>query len=319
MKCYDNKLNLADSLRKTAQIGYDGATFYGVKNRGEDYYTVEQMNALKQETGLDFLLGSTPSNYEETDSFGVNRYMDRARYYHIHHLDFTVPDKFADTDYAIDYFSKIGCRYLSLNNCSLIMPERQDCLNLANYLNYLGKKAKERGGMKVSWHNHLFEFWPIDEDRVLEILIKNTDPEYVTFELDTSWCASARVKPEEFIRKYSGRFELIQFREIDEYFGPQQPGYPEGPNYYITRLNENNKIERVPRMQQEADILFANCAAGKGILNWEEILKAGNEQKTVHWIVERGAAYNYPRDRWKCLEEDYDYFRSLMDKNPKNN
>lgn len=318
-KAYDSKLNFLDSIRKAAEIGYDGIGVYTCKKKEKDFYSPEELKAVLDETGMELLYGSTPSNYPELESFGVNHYMEVARYYHIHHLDFTKTNLFSYPDQAIEYYAKLGARYICLNNCSIIVPERKDCENLANYLNDLGRRAKKYG-MKATWHNHLFEFWPIDEDRVLEILIKNTDPDLVAFELDCSWCASARIRPEEFIRKYSGRFEIIQFREIDEYYGPQQPGYPEGPNYYITRLNENGDIERIPRMQQEADIIFTNCAAGKGICNWKEIKKAGDEQSCpVHYIVERGNSYNYPRDRWQCLKEDHDYFRALMNENPNNN
>lgn len=316
VKSYENKLTLAESIRKTKDIGYDGITFGSTYCRIENrQYSIKEIKDLLDETGLELLNGSTTGNYAESDRFGVNHYMDLVRYYHIHHLDFNNMGPFADTDYAIDFFGQLGAKYISLNNCSFITPEREDCIHLAEYLNDIGRRAHERYNMKAAWHNHLFEFWPIDEDMVIEILIKNTNPEWVTFELDAGWCVGARLKPDELVRKYPGRFEMIQFRETDTYFGPQQPGWPEGPNYYITRLNENNQIERVPRMQQEADIILTNCPAGKGLYDWKILKQTVSEQAgDTYFMVERTLDYKYPRDKWACLEEDFQYYRKIMDR-----
>ena len=59
---------------------------------------------------------------------------------------------------------------------------REEALDLANKLNDLGKKASEYG-MKVGYHNHTQEFWKVDGEYLLDIVIKNTDPDYVASNL----------------------------------------------------------------------------------------------------------------------------------------
>jgi sugar phosphate isomerase/epimerase len=53
----------------------------------------------------------------------------------------------------------------------------------ADFLNGVGKTLKARG-LQVGYHNHNFEFAPVGDTNGLEILLKNTDPDLVTFEID---------------------------------------------------------------------------------------------------------------------------------------
>lgn len=49
-------------------------------------------------------------------------------------------------------------------------------------------------------------------NRVIDVLMRETDPEYVSFELDAGWCAAAESDPIAFVEQYSGRVKLIKGR-----------------------------------------------------------------------------------------------------------
>ena len=77
------------------------------------------------------------------------------------------------------------------------MDTLQDALDIAANLNALGKKAAARG-LKVYGHNHSGEFatklaYDVNGDGItemvpaIEVVILNTDPRYVTFEIDVHW------------------------------------------------------------------------------------------------------------------------------------
>ena len=59
-------------------------------------------------------------------------------------------------------------------------------------LNELGKKAKSVG-MKYGYHNHSNDFLEVGGKMVNDILIENTDPDLVTFEIDIAWAYRADV------------------------------------------------------------------------------------------------------------------------------
>ena len=71
-------------------------------------------------------------------------------------------------------------------------------------------------GMRYAYHNHHFEFWPIDGPRNgMEIYLEETDPEKVWFELDLFWTALGRQDVPAFFRKYPGRFKLCHIKDMN--------------------------------------------------------------------------------------------------------
>ena len=57
----------------------------------------------------------------------------------------------------------------------------------------------------------------LGDKMICDILIEETDPELVAFELDIAWAYRADVDAAEYIRKYPGRFELIHVKETKEF------------------------------------------------------------------------------------------------------
>ncbi len=62
---------------------------------------------------------------------------------------------------------------------------------LGESLNHAGELAR-KSGMHLCYHNHAFEYQPTAEGRLLDVLMKSTDPKLVGLELDVMW---ARVGP----------------------------------------------------------------------------------------------------------------------------
>ena len=56
-----------------------------------------------------------------------------------------------------------------------------------------------------------------------DILINNTDPEYVVFQLDCGWASAAGVDPVEYINAHAGRFAAIHVKENSKVIGADEP------------------------------------------------------------------------------------------------
>ena len=124
-----------------------------------------------------------------------------------------VPTRLEDTLYTeliIDFANNLGIRYLVC--AGLDRPDADGFKAGAEMLNALGKKYKENG-IKLMYHNHSFEFKDFGGKTAHQILFEETDPEYVGFELDVCWLSWAGVNPEEYIRKFKGRADIIHFKD----------------------------------------------------------------------------------------------------------
>lgn len=83
----------------------------------------------------------------------------------------------------------------------------------ADFFNIAGAKCK-KAGMKFGFHNHTAEFKTIDNQIPYDILVKNTDPKSVVFELDLCWITAGGQSAVEYINKYPGRYELWHMKDM---------------------------------------------------------------------------------------------------------
>ena len=97
----------------------------------------------------------------------------------------------------------------------------------AETFNKIGEIAKKYD-IRFGYHNHAFEFKRMDNQIGMDVLIEETDPEFVTFELDLYWVTKAGYDPVEFIKKHPGRFEIFHVKDMakteDRFFAPVGQG-----------------------------------------------------------------------------------------------
>lgn len=122
---------------------------------------------------------------------------------------------------------------------------------LAASFNRWGEAARA-AGIGFAYHHHAFEFDPLpdgDGDTLFDILVKETEPDLVGFEIDVYWAAHAGVDPARLLTELQGRVPLVHLKDMAP--GPDRADLP----------------------------------AGEGILRWDEILPAASG--AGWWIVEQ--------------------------------
>lgn len=109
----------------------------------------------------------------------------------------------------------LGVEYLTLpylgNN---LRKTLDDYKNLCDQFNKYGEVCQQ-AGLKFAYHNHAFEFEKMDDQVPYDILIKNTDPGLVSFELDLYWIKKAGFEPVDYFKKYPGRFSMWHVKDMD--------------------------------------------------------------------------------------------------------
>ena len=148
--------------------------------------------------------------------------------------------------------------FLEVGTIDLVVPalpqarraDKNGYKQVADSMNAMGQRLKD-ARMRLSYHNHAFEFEKFDGEFALDLLLGWSDPEFVNWEPDVYWIKYGGQDPAAYIRKYSGRCPLVHLKD----------------------------------MTADASPTFAEV--GEGILDWPAILKASEENDAEWYVVEQ--------------------------------
>lgn len=84
---------------------------------------------------------------------------------------------------------------------------------IAQEFNEAGRVARDHG-LTFFYHNHNWEFDVIDGERPYDILLDDTDPRWVQFELDLYWIVFAGVDPLTYFEREPRRFPLLHVKDL---------------------------------------------------------------------------------------------------------
>lgn len=80
--------------------------------------------------------------------------------------------------------------------------------------NRVSKILKEEHGLTFCYHNHGYEFRPYEGGTYFDYIAANTNPDYVSFELDILWAFHPGVNPAKLLKKYPARFKLMHVKDL---------------------------------------------------------------------------------------------------------
>lgn len=256
-----------ENLRLASEMGYDGVELFG-----PDFeIPAQEMNALLKELHLEVISMHAPGT------------------------DFV--------ENLLPYARELNSKFIGIGMEPLRNEEEVHAF--AARLNKLGRLAAKQG-LTLTYHNHTQEFAPCNADgTIMDVLMKETDPAYVAFELDAGWCSAAGVDPVAFVQKYSGRIKLLHVKESNKVLGPQPPmdfsgfekdenGRPILPQSVLDAIEESKKM---------------NCGACEGLVDWKHMTEAADKNGCCAHIVEREYA---PGDRIEELKNDIRKYREVM-------
>ena len=117
---------------------------------------------------------------------------------------------------SIIYRAKIlGAKYIM---CAWI-PHSNGVLTFENAkkavedFNRVGKILKENG-LIFCYHAHGYEFQPYENKFLLDYIFENTNPDYVSFEMDVFWIQFGGGDPVALLEKYGGRWKLVHLKDM---------------------------------------------------------------------------------------------------------
>jgi sugar phosphate isomerase/epimerase len=154
---------------------------------------------------------------------------------------------------------------------------------MATRINGIGKKAKA-AGLQYAYHNHNLEFEKMpDGSPGYDVLIRETDPELVKFEIDCGWMVIAGADPVAYFTKFPGRFKMLHIKD----FKPMS-----APN--------------VSLMGKERPV---GMDLGTGFVQYKPIFAAGKAAGIEHIFVEQEAPF--PVSRMDSAKTDFAYIEKF--------
>jgi sugar phosphate isomerase/epimerase len=135
------------------------------------------------------------------------------------HVDVGTPANPADIDQIIADNKTLGIKYFG-SGATPIFPEiyttEAEWVAYAEYLDKLGAQAR-KAGQTLMVHNHDVEFERAFGDRrVYDILMANTDPRNVVYQLDIYWATNGGgiENPVDTIERYGNRIKLFHVKDM---------------------------------------------------------------------------------------------------------
>jgi sugar phosphate isomerase/epimerase len=91
--------------------------------------------------------------------------------------------------------------------------DEKTCREAIAVFNKAGE-ALAKHGMKFFYHVHGYEFQPHGNGTLLDLMISETNPKHVSFEMDIFWIAFPGQDPVALLNKYGKRWELMHLKDM---------------------------------------------------------------------------------------------------------
>lgn len=91
--------------------------------------------------------------------------------------------------------------------------DEKTCREAIQVFNNAGK-VMAKHGLKFFYHVHGYEFQPYNQGTLLDLLITQTDPKLVSYEMDIFWIVFPGQDPVKLLNKYGKRWELAHLKDM---------------------------------------------------------------------------------------------------------
>ncbi|HZB89565.1 MAG TPA: sugar phosphate isomerase/epimerase [Terracidiphilus sp.] len=183
----------------------------------------------------------------------------------------------------MEYASHLGLEWVVTPEIPETMWTLDGFHAAAKKLNEFGRRAKDLG-MRFAFHNHDYEFAPRDTHGKtgFAVLLEETDPELVFFEMDCYWIAQAGLDPLTMLKTMGKRIRLLHLKG-------RKNGFP-------------TSYDMAPSSAHFAPV-------GSGAIDWKSILAEAEKLNVAHYFVEQDDTYGHP---FGTISASYNYLRTFV-------
>ena len=188
--------------------------------------------------------------------------------------DYFVQGKTDVLETYIEAANTTGMTYLVIPSINgEVLKSAAQFAQVADKMNKAAEICKKHG-LKLGYHNHNFEWKPVNGTTFYDVLLKTTDPALVHMEMDIYWVVRAGQNPVKLFEQHPGRFALCHIKDRDK-----------------TNPNLNTEI-------------------GKGNIDFKKILSKAKLAGIQHYIVEQENYINI--DPFVSIKESSNYLKNVL-------
>lgn len=136
--------------------------------------------------------------------------------------------------------------------------DEQETRDAAQVFNNAGKILAEHG-IQFFYHTHGYEFRPHGNGTLFDVLMAETDPKLVKYQMDVFWVVHPGQDPVKWLEKYAGRWELMHVKDMKE--GTERN--------FTGKSNVNNDVQ-----------------VGTGIIDWPAVLSTARRVGVKWYFIE---------------------------------
>lgn len=148
---------------------------------------------------------------------------------------------------------EIGMKYL-ISPSEGAQKFIDDFKKIADKFNQKGAICKQNG-LRFAYHNHAYSFEELDGQMPQDVMMENSDPDTVDYEMDIYWVVTGGADPIAYLNKYPDRWRLCHVKDRKQGVSP-----------------DNHE---------------ASCDLGTGQIDFPSILKVAEEKGMEYYIVEQ--------------------------------
>jgi sugar phosphate isomerase/epimerase len=137
--------------------------------------------------------------------------------------------------------------------------DEKECRTAVEVFNRAGAVLAKKG-IRLFYHVHGFEFQPYGQGTLLDLLMTETNPKYVSYQMDVLWVVFPGQDPVKLLEKYKGRWVLMHLKDLKK-------GVATGS------LSGKTDVSN--------DVVL-----GTGQMNWPSILQAARKAGIKHYFIE---------------------------------
>ncbi|MFI2346265.1 sugar phosphate isomerase/epimerase family protein [Streptomyces sp. NPDC019443] len=115
---------------------------------------------------------------------------------------------------ALDDIHTLGARWIVVPSLPGSMHTPAGFREAARQFNKAGLAARESGLGPLLFHNHGLDHEVVDGENLYDILLNETDPELVAFELDVYWAAKGGEDPRSLFVRHRRRFPALHVKDM---------------------------------------------------------------------------------------------------------
>ena len=266
------------TLKMLGQMGYSEVELYGP-------YTFSAASAQERWQAITPMLGFSGSGFFGQNATQAHQSFKEAGLKPVAmHTDLETLHQHMDQ--LGEAAATLGIEYVGI----AAIPEHKrtslvEYQKMAAEFNTIGASA-HNAGLKFYYHNHGYGLKEVQGQIPMKIILDETDPDLVFFEMDLYWTTAGGADPVSYLQDYPQRYHLMHIKDMREKVQFSGDG-----------SNPQEWMELFPYM----------TPAGDGVLDLPKILSVAQKMGVKHFFVEQDMAA-HPK---VALKKSIDYLKSL--------